>query len=411
MLKKMIPIYPDTARSEFSWIRDPEFTPPGQGGGVEVCLTHEFTAPRIGELKTLLEVFLANALKIIGASAGLVRLISPDGLSLPIISSAGFCSELQTEAENFTGLDCEASDISNLNQTIQISDISNCKLRQHCQHTHCSFQALITTPLESFSTHNTPLGILTLFFTTTPEAASLAINHASAFAEAISAAVEHSYVNRETQRIERLAARLAIANDIHDSLAQTLTYARMRVSLLLEASRNCNNSMLTRYAGDLDDALEIAQKSARELVKGFRCEMNHGGLSVALHELATEFCKRNKIVLEYHNRLVDLELPLEHEIQTYYIVHEALNNIARHSGATHARLFVDTSFGYYVFTVEDNGIGASTFSPVEGHYGMMIMRERAHKIGGTIKVESHAGQGTHLQLFFPKPSMDWRATQ
>jgi nitrate/nitrite-specific signal transduction histidine kinase len=40
---------------------------------------------------------------------------------------------------------------------------------------------------------------------------------------------------------------------------------------------------------------------------------------------------------------------------------------------------------------------------------MLIMRERAHKIGGTIKVESAAGQGTQVQLFFPEPSQDWRA--
>ncbi|MDO8207989.1 MAG: ATP-binding protein [Gallionella sp.] len=410
MRKKTIPIRSDVVSSEFSWIRDPEFTPPGKDGGAEVCLTHEFSAPRIGELKTLLEIFLTNTINTVGASAGLVRLISSDGLSLPIISSAGFSSELQEEAEGFTGLDCEANDIANLGKTIHTSDISTCTWRQSCRHTDCSFQSLITTPLESSNTPGSPLGILTLFFNTTHEAANLSINTVAAFAEMMSAAVEHSYVNREAQRIERLAARLAIANDIHDSLAQTLTYARMRVSLLLEATRHGNKLMSTKYAIDVDEALEIAQKSARELVTNFRCEMNHGGLSAALHDLTTEFSKRNKIVLEYHNRLVDLDLPLEHEIQTYYVVHEALNNIARHSGATHARLFVDAHFGYYVITVEDNGIGASTFSPVEGHYGMMIMRERAHKIGGTIKVESAAGQGTQVQLFFPEPSMDWRAT-
>jgi two-component system nitrate/nitrite sensor histidine kinase NarX len=94
----------------------------------------------------------------------------------------------------------------------------------------------------------------------------------------------------------------------------------------------------------------------------------------------------------------------------YHIVREALANIARHSGATHARLFVDASYGYYVVTIEDNGSGACTFTPVEGHYGVMIMRERAHRIGGKIKVESAAGLGTQVQLFFPEPSSDWRVS-
>ena len=138
--------------------------------------------------------------------------------------------------------------------------------------------------------------------------------------------------------------------------------------------------------------------------------MNPGGLLAALQSITSQFREQNNIVLEYHNRLVDLELPLEHEIQVSHIVREALTNIARHSGATHARLFVDARFGYYVFTIEDNGSIASTFTPVEGHYGMMIMRERAHHIGGEIKVDSISGSGTTVQLFFPKPPLDWRTT-
>jgi two-component system nitrate/nitrite sensor histidine kinase NarX len=249
-----------------------------------------------------------------------------------------------------------------------------------------------------------------VFFDVPREASSQVMNTIAAFAEMMGATIEHTRINREARRGERLAARQVIANDIHDSLAQTLTYARMRVSLLQEAIRSGNELMSTKYVRDLDEALEIGQKSARELIADFRCEMNTGGLSAALNDITAQFRERNNIVLDYHNRLVDLELPLEHEIQVYHIVREALTNIARHSGATHARLFVDANFGYYVFTIEDNGSGARTFTPVEGHYGVMIMRERAHRIGGEIVVESAPGLGTQVQLFFPEPPLDWRAT-
>jgi two-component system nitrate/nitrite sensor histidine kinase NarX len=111
-------------------------------------------------------------------------------------------------------------------------------------------------------------------------------------------------------------------------------------------------------------------------------------------------------VLDCSIRVADLDLPLEHEIQAYNIVREALSNIAKHSNASHARLIVDHLCGYYVFTIEDNGVG--TFSPVEGHYGIIIMRERAQRIGGEIKVESTKGLGTCIQLFFPEPGTNWR---
>lgn len=407
MQKKTIPIA-DSTDSSFLWVGEPDFTPPGTDGGVSACLSYEFSAPRIGELRTLLEGFMENIVDAVGATAGVVRLITPDGCTLETISSAGLSADLQEEAESFVELDCEVSNIATLGYLIRSADISTCDARQNCCYTTCRFQSLIAAPLSS-SASETQLGVLTLFFDIPCETANRSINTITAFAQMISAAIEHTRVNREIRRRERIAARQVIANDLHDSLAQTLTYARMRVSLLLEAVRSGNTDLATGYARDVDEALEIGQKSARDLIADFRCEMNNGGLSAALNDLATEFRKRNDIVLEYHNRLVDLELPLEHEIQTYHIVREALTNIARHSGATHARLFVDASCGYYVFTIEDNGSGACTFTPVEGHYGVMIMRERAHRIGGKIKVESAAGLGTQVQLFFPEPSLDWRA--
>ena len=396
--------------SGFSWVRDPEFTPPGKDGGLDTCLEHEFAAPRAGELRALLETILESIIGTVNATAGVVRLLSPDGRTLQIIGSAGLTADIQEEAESFVELDCETTDKATFGHVIHASDISCCDARQSCPYSSCRFQSLVAAPLETPNAEDAPLGILTVFFDAHRDAASQVMNTIAAFAEVMAATIDHTRINHENSRKERLAARQEIANEIHDSLAQTLTYARMRVSLLHESVRECKDEMAPKYVQDIDETLEIAQKSARQLIADFRCELNPGGLLAALLEITAEFRERNDIVLEYHNRLVGLELPLEYEIQTYYIVREALNNIGRHSGATHARLFVDTDFGYYVFTIEDNGSGARTFTPVEGHYGMMIMRERAHRIGGEIRVDSTSGLGTRVQLFFPEPSPDWRTT-
>ena len=399
---------PGTKHSGFSWVRDPEFTPPGKDGGLDTCLSHEFAAPRAGELRALLETFLESIIGTVNATAGVVRLLSPDGCTLEIIGSAGLSAELQEEAESFVELDCEVNDKATFGHVIHASDISSCDSRQNCRYASCRFQSLVAAPIEAPNAPGAALGILTVFFDVHREAAKRVMNTIAAFAEVMGAAIEHTRANREVSRKERLAARQEIANDIHDSLAQTLTYARMRVSLQLEAIRTGNELMAAKYARDLDETLEIAQKSTRELIADFRCELNPGGLLAALQDITAEFRKHNDIVLEYHNRLVDLELPLEHEIQVYHIVREALTNIGRHSGASHARLFVDADFGYYVFTIEDNGSGGATFEPVEGHYGVMIMRERAHRIDGEIRVDSASGLGTRVQLFFPEPSPNWR---
>ncbi|MGA9395002.1 MAG: histidine kinase, partial [Azonexus sp.] len=317
--------------------------------------------------------------------------------------------ELQEEAESLIELDCENSDIAALGRVAYVSDLRACEMRLNCRYSSCRFQSLVSATLESSNQPGAPLGMVTLFFDGTREVAGRALDAVTAFAEMMGAVIEYTRINRAAHRTELLAERRVIANDIHDSLAQTLTFARMRISLLQEAIRTGNESASVKYAGDIDEALEITQKSARQLIADFRSKLNPGGLLASLDELVVQFRERNSIMLEYHNRLVDLALPVEHEIQVYSIVREALNNIGRHSGATHARLFVDANFGYYVFTVEDNGVGAHTFAPVEGHFGMMIMRERAQRIGGKITVESAIGLGTKVQLSFPEPSSDWRS--
>ena len=98
-----------------------------------------------------------------------------------------------------------------------------------------------------------------------------------------------------------------------------------------------------------------------------------------------------------------MDLPLEYELQIFLIVREALVNVSTHSGATSVHLTVERSDGRYAFTVEDNGAGCGN-SPADGHYGMMIMRERALRIGGEVLVESFAGLGTRVRLIFPVPA-------
>lgn len=407
MQNKLIPIIESNPKS-FSWVREPGFSPPGKDGGLDICINQSFAEPRAGELRALLESFLESIIGTVEATAGVVRLLSPDGRTLELISSSGLSKELQDEAESFSELDCEVSDIGKLGNTAHASDISECVSRPNCRYARCRFQSLIAVPLAPTSNESS-LGILTIFFDVQHKAARGHMKTIVAFAQMMTTSIEHTRINREIRRSERLVARQGIANDIHDSLAQTMTYSRMRLSLLREAILNGNEEIATKYLRDLDEVLENGQKSARRLISDFRSEMNAGGLLAALNNITAEFREHNDIILDYHNRLVDLELPLEYEIQVFHIVREALTNIARHSGATHARLFVDSNFGYFVFTIEDNGSGARTFSPLEGHYGMMIMRERAQRIGGKIKVESAEGLGTQIQLFFPEPSADWRA--
>jgi len=390
----------------FYWTRDPEFVLPGKDGGLDACVEQEFAASRTSDLRTLLNTFLETTIVVIKAKAAVVRVLLPDEQTLQVISAVGLSGE-ELEAERIVELACEDCGKDAFKHGLCSTDVESCQTR-HGDRLHPHFRSVISIPLECRNSSETLLGVFTLFFDTPQSASGNAATMAVSFADLLGTLIEHIKSTREAKREELLMERQSIANDIHDSLAQTLNYARMNTTLLSDAVRNNNEVMATKYTRDIDEALEIGQKSVRTLITDFRSDMDPAGLLHALQMLVEQFSLKHNIVLDCSIRVADLDLPLEHEIQAYNIVREALSNIAKHSNASHARLIVDHLCGYYVFTIEDNGVG--TFSPVEGHYGVIIMRERAQRIGGEIKVESTKGLGTCVQLFFPEPGTNWRTS-
>jgi len=393
--------------SDFSWINGIHFTPPESGEDGATSKTFD-RASRAGDFKSVVEKLLDTLIGTVNAASGVARIFPTHGQTHQLISSVGLPPEL-LDVENDLDLNCEICGKAAIRRRIYSADISKCKTRVNCRYASCQLQSIIVASLESHSVPENRVGTLTLFFNAPQESVDHVSKTVLAFADLLVTLIEHDKSNREAKRIDLIAERQSIANEIHDSLAQSLVYTRMRTSLLLESIRNQNGRTATKYAQDIDDALESSQKTVRELITDFRCAMDPSGLLHALQTLVDQFRHRNDIVLEYVNLLSNLELPLEYEIQVSHIVKEALANIATHSGATHARLIVDFSSNYYVFAIEDNGGGGCTFTPVEGHYGIMIMRERAQRIGGEIKVESSKGFGTCVRLYFPEPGSNWRA--
>ena len=135
------------------------------------------------------------------------------------------------------------------------------------------------------------------------------------------------------------------------------------------------------------------------------------GLVHALQELRTRFHDRTGIALAFDNRTTDLDLSVEEEGQVFHIMQEALANVARHSGAKHARLTMELVDGEYRFAVEDDGLGFYAFgqrlggaeqhSHLRHHLGVNIMRERAQRLNGAIEIANLPQGGARVSLVFP----------
>lgn len=205
---------------------------------------------------------------------------------------------------------------------------------------------------------------------------------------------------------ERLLAlqeeRSVIARELHDSLAQALSYMKIQASLL---QRVAGDPARAAEAGpilvDLRAGINAAYRQLRELLVSFRLGLS-GDLDRLLGDAVREYGARGKLEVTLELRLGDCVLSPNQEVHVLQIVREALSNMVRHAGARRARVAVLGEAGGEVrIEVEDDGVGLG--APPEdarNHHGLSIMRERARSLGGGIEIGNRAEGGTRVRVRF-----------
>ncbi|MBI4985915.1 MAG: GAF domain-containing protein [Rhodocyclales bacterium] len=363
------------------------------------------------DVEEMLGRFLGTMIKLAHADAGAVRVQTADGHHLRLVGARGLPPDL-VEKERLVPIDCGlcGSAVRDDRSHYEI-DLQPCAARTGHDYFVHGCQAMVVVPLQ----HGGQLmGTYNLFL---PEPFELPEEVALLFrsiGEHLGMALENARLKRENLRITLMTERQMMAAEVHDSLAQTLAYMKMRLSLLQDALDEGENGRADKYAGDVRQALDEAYAQLRELLGQFRNRMDPMGLLHALRKFADGYHDRTGIALDYQNRVADLRLSVDQEAQVFYIIQEALANVARHSGATLARLLIEGDGDYYAVTVEDNGKGGQGFFAIANrtgrfdehpqlrdHFGLSIMRERARNIGGRIEVANLPAGGFRVRLTFP----------
>jgi len=198
---------------------------------------------------------------------------------------------------------------------------------------------------------------------------------------------------------ERTDERRLIAADLHDDVLQPL----FSVSLLAQTLRN---DLATGRLLELEDdiprltaATESASETIRALVGDLRKSgLGRGGLAPALRRLVRVLQHQTKIVLSASVDAVELAPAIQ--LATYQIAKEALGNVLRHSRARNAWVELEASDSVATLLIRDDGIGFDPSHSEEGHYGILIMKERAASVGGSLYVDSAPGEGSCLRAVF-----------
>lgn len=208
--------------------------------------------------------------------------------------------------------------------------------------------------------------------------------------------------DQEGRRIALLEERAAIARELHDSLAQSLSFMKIQIARLQSNAGQADaGSSNAAVIGELREGLDNAYRELRELLATFRVHMDVRGLGFAIQSAIDEFSQRSSLSITLDNRLVNCRLTVNEEFHILHVVREALSNIVRHSGASNVSIaLVYQSNGTVMVTIDDDGVGYKPTDDGRDHYGQTIMKERAYSLGGEIEVLPRRNGGTRVRLVF-----------
>ena len=235
---------------------------------------------------------------------------------------------------------------------------------------------------------------------------------AEAVGRHIGAALAVARRAEERHRIGLLEERSVIARELHDSLAQSLSYLKIQVTRLQTLlARGADPSEVSGIVDELKSGLSNAYRQLRELLTTFRLRIEGRGLGVALEETTREFAGRSGLDIELVNQLTGVELTSSEEIHVLQVIREALSNVEHHAQAKHAQVsLLHEPGGQVRVRVDDDGRGVDDTTARTHHYGLIIMRDRAAGLNGTIDVRRRAEGGTRVELVFKTARAFPRAT-
>jgi signal transduction histidine kinase len=188
------------------------------------------------------------------------------------------------------------------------------------------------------------------------------------------------------------AARRRLERDLHDGAQQRLV--SLALSLRILRSRLDGDPVALRELesarGELDHALE----ELRELARGIHPSvLSDRGLNAALDGLANRAPLPVELAATPGERL-----PEPVESAAYFVVAEALTNVAKYAHATHARVNVARDDGHLLVEVTDDGVGGA--DPATGS-GLRGLLDRVSSLGGELEVDSRPGRGTTVRATIP----------
>lgn len=190
--------------------------------------------------------------------------------------------------------------------------------------------------------------------------------------------------------------RARVSRELHDEAGQALTALKISLDLIRQ-DVGAETDAVASALGDAISLVDETRERIRRMARGLRPPaLDVGGVTVALDELGREFARRTRIEVDC-SALKTVNPGEAASICLYRVMQEALTNVAAHADASRVTVSLESSDGWYVLRVADDGVGIQ--DPAAGGIGLHGMRERVEMLGGILTVTEDGG--THVVAALP----------
>jgi len=351
-------------------------------------------------LEVLAQGFARQVRRVARADASAVRWSDESNQRYLMLASDCLPQQVIDAEQCVTAGDCFCGQRQGQAKTrvIAIRSTDAARMPGHCE--RAGFETVISVPVRL---HERMVGELNLFYRST---ATLS-NEDQALLETLASHLAGAIESLRAGALQREAAvaeeRGLLARELHDSIAQGLSFQKIQVGLLRDALQRQDAARVERALAELDAGVRESLSDVRELLVHFRTRTNAEDIEPALRTTLQKFEHQTGLATHLTIEGDAMPLPPDVQVQVLHVVQEALSNVRKHAQAREVWVEVQQAPQWRV-EVRDDGCG---FAPGlaeadQTHVGLRIMRERAQRIGASVEVVSVPGSGTAVALTLPE---------
>jgi two-component system nitrate/nitrite sensor histidine kinase NarX len=352
------------------------------------------------QLETLAQGFAQQVRRVARADASAVRWSDESNQRYVLLGSDCLPQHVADAERCITTGECfcgQAQDRA-MTRVIPIRAAAGARMRGRCE--QAGFDTVISVPVRL---HERLLGELNLFYRSPP----VLNDEDRALLETLASHLAVAIEGLRAGALEREAAvadeRSLLARELHDSIAQSLSFLKIQAGLLRDAVRRQDAGNVDRTLAELDAGIRESLADVRELLLHFRTRTNGEDITPALRTTLTKFEHQTGLATHLQVHGEGLPLDADVQVQVLHVVQEALSNVRKHARASAVWVEVQQGADWRV-EVRDDGCGFQVDRSTgdETHVGLRIMRERAGHIGASVEVSSVPGSGTCVSLSVPQ---------